>query len=227
MVVLESLHKMLDSSRVLGNMTLVHLIDVLIIGQLGRIDREWDQQFDLMLLDESRQGSHLLRVERTDNQVALGSSLIIQNLVDIAVLSSIPGMDVNRNATLLQAVASHQHTTVVLYHALAVAIHIVQRQHHTQSDGTLTYIIGSIHIGLFGYGGCYLQGSKRNLQHVAFLQFVARLAHLGVSLHQLFDGEIIHTRNAEDGFLLLHLMQSAYLFTLLSRGHTNCQTEGS
>ena len=227
MVVLESLHKMLDSGRVLGNMTLVHLIDVLIIGQLGRIDREWDQQFNLMFLDKSRKSRHLLRVERTDNQVALSSRLVVQYLIDVTILSCIPGMDVNRNATLLQTVASHQHTTVVLHHALAITIHIVQWQHHTQSDGTLTYIIGSIHIGLFGYGGCYLQGSKRNLQHVAFLQFVTRLVHLRVSLHQLLDGKIIHTRYAEDGFLLLYFMQSAYLFTLLSRGHTNCQTEGS
>ena len=179
-----------------------------------------------MLLDKCRQSSHLLRVERTDNQVALGSSLIIQYLVDITVLSCIPGMDVNRNATLLQAVASHQHTTVVLHHALAIAIHVVQRQHHTQSDGTLTYIIDSIHIGFFCHRCCHLLDSKRYFQHVAFLQFVTRLVHLGVSLHQLLDGKIIHTRYAEDGFLLLYFMQSAYLFTLLSRGHTNCQTEG-
>ena len=59
-VVSESLRKVIDGGRCLGGITLVHLIDVLVIGQLRCVDRERYQQLYLMLLYECRQSIHLL-----------------------------------------------------------------------------------------------------------------------------------------------------------------------
>ena len=203
-------------------MTLVHLIDVLVVGQLRCIDREWYQQLYLMLLYKCRHSVHLLRVQRTDYQVALSGSLVLKYLVDVCILGSIPSMHIDRHTQFLDTVACHQYSAIVLHHALAVAIHIVQRQHHAQSDGALAQIVGHVLVYRFRRRGLCLQCSIWYLKHRTLFQFVARSIHLGVSFQQLLDGDIIHTRNAEDSLLLLHLVQSTYiLFTHLGHCHAN------
>ena len=101
-------------------------------------------------------------------------------------------MYVYRDAEFLNTVARHQHTAIVFYHSLAVAINVVQWQHHSQSDRTLTYVVGLILYSFALLGSYYLECRIRNLQHGSFLQRVARLTHLRVGLHQLFYRDVIH-----------------------------------
>ena len=232
---------MRDGRFVLLRGCLIHLEDMTVVHQLGRIDRERDQQLNVVLRHEVRHHIHLLGIKRTDNQVAIGSSGIRQQLGDIGILSRIPGMHIHRDAQFLQTIAGHQHTTVILHHPSAVAIDIMQGQHHAQADGavsdariitsrtsltSLTSITRTARHARTARIACTASFSRiGNLQHGALLQFVARLLHLRVGLQQFLDGQVIHPGDTKDRLLTLHLMKSTDRFIFLSRHHTNCHEE--
>ena len=96
-----------------GVSVLEHLEDVGVLHRVTRTDAKGYQQTDVVLLHKSRQFLHLLAVQRTDNQVALGSIGVAQHLLQVAILRDVPCPYIGRNAVDLQTVARHQHATVV------------------------------------------------------------------------------------------------------------------
>jgi len=83
MAVGEALQEMSDIGIILLILRLKHLIDISVGSEFRRIDRERYQQADVVLLDEITHGLHHFRIERTDNQIAVGSMGILQELVDV------------------------------------------------------------------------------------------------------------------------------------------------
>ena len=151
-----------------------------------------------MLGNKIRQNIHLFRVERANNQVAPCSSRILQYLIDITVLSSVPSMHIDGEALFLQTVAGHQHPSIVFHHTSPVAIDIMQRKHHSQSYLTVTYIVSLGGSLLCGFTSlcctlsllCFLNRLRiRDIQNHSFLKFIAWLLHLRIRINQLFDGE--------------------------------------
>ena len=145
-----------------------------------------------MSLGKVAQGFYVFSVQRTDNQVASGSLRVVQHLTDIAVLRHVPGTDICRDAIGPQTVAGHQHATIVLYHALAVAIDGVKGKYHTHAYLALTQIRGTaLACGRRRHGGGVvlinlgngLTLRERYLDDVALLQFVAGLVHLGIGIY--------------------------------------------
>ena len=161
----------------------------------------------------------MLRVKGTDNEIALCSSRIGQNLIDVRILSGIPGMHVDRHALFLQTVAGHEHATVVLCHATTVAVDIVQRQHHPKPDSPFADVVDSLCLLRIATGlgrllclGCLKFGlGIGDPQHGILPQLVVRRVHLRIGLDQLLNGNTVHPGDAEDGFLLLYLMLTANL----------------
>jgi len=142
-------------------------------------------------------------------------------------------MHVDGNARLLQAVAGHEDATVVLHHALSVAIDVMQRQHHSHADGALAHVVGSnsrLH-RLCGYNRRALSTLAREWDpdDLTLLQLEVRGLHLRIRLNQLVDGDLILAGDAEDGLLALHLVQATYLFSHLCHrrvnSEENCQNQ--
>ena len=232
-IVAEALYEVVDDGLVLLAGRLVHLEDVAVGGQLRGVDREGDYEADVVPVDEGRQGVHLLGIERSDDEVAAGCVGVGQHLINIVVLGRVPGVHVDGDALLLQAVAGHEHATVVFRHAPAVAVDVVQRQHHAQADGAVPDIVsrpqllavvgGRLALRLLSrlalrLGALLALGLReRDVQHHAFLQLIAGGVHLRVGLDELLDGQAIVVGDAEDGLLLLHLVLSADGGRLLGR----------
>ena len=102
-------------------------------------------------------------------------------------------MHIHRDTQLLQTVAGHQHATVVLRHPFAVAIKIMQGEHHAQTDGAITHIIGPTLRGrLHGLGDDRRLTRIRNPQDESLLQLVAGRLHLRVGLDQFLDRKTVH-----------------------------------
>ena len=153
----------------------------------------------------------MFRIQRTDNQVAVGYVVFQQRGTDVSILRHIPCSDIGRDTISLQTVASHQHAAIVLRHALAVAIFIVQRQHHPNTYRTLAHVsIGlTLHRRLGHHVDIVLRllaFGKRNLDNVTFLQFVARSLHLRIGINQFLHRNAIVTGYAEDGLFALYLV---------------------
>ena len=188
---------------------LVDLKDVGIVVEFGGTDGERNEHADAVLLGEVAQVLHLLGVQRTDDEVAVSSGRVFQRLADIAVLSHIPRPYAGRHAGSPQAVAGHQHTTVILQHALAVAVLRVQGQHDTHANLALAHV----HLGRLGCHCRRCRGCSRclplgvgNVDHGAFLELIARCVHLGVGVDEFLYGQPVFAGYAEDGLLALYLM---------------------
>ena len=144
-------------------------------------------------------------------------------------------MHIDTDAHFLQTVAGHQHATVILHHALAVAVDIVQRQHHPQTDGSVPHVIVFFLCGL----GCHLclmalrhlltlvrllglgtMLREGDLYFHSLFQLEVGHPHLGIGLNQFVDGDLIHSGDAEDGLLTFHFMQSADGWSILSQDDT-------
>ena len=131
-------------------------------------------------------------------------------------------MDISRDALLLQIIASHQESTIILYHTLAITIHIMQRQHHAY----LHRITGSSLL-LSGSGSCnsrfagsnsililllcllrririLLVVGERNKESSSLLEHVTFLLHLRIRLHQFRQAQSIFTGNTKNSILFLH-----------------------
>ena len=189
MIVLELLQIMHNSSLVDVRRRLPYLEDVPIRQHLRRSNGEGYHQADIVLLHKIGKHLHLFGIERSENDIALSSGRVFQNLGHISILGGIPSMNVNRQTRLLQTVAGHQDTTVVLYHPLSVAVDIVQGQHHPDTDFPLAHIIdrcltlSSSNCRLFRIG-CRrrVRFRIRDIEHSTLLQLISRLFHLGISL---------------------------------------------
>lgn len=134
MMVLETLIKAIDESLVEGVAILVDLIELGVVVNLLGIDGEWYQHSDTVFFGKVTQGLHLLGIQGTDNQVAVCGVFIQQRDADVGTFSNIPGAYVGGDALSTQTVTGHEHATVVLNHALAVTVFIVQGQHDTDAQ---------------------------------------------------------------------------------------------
>ena len=126
-------------------------------------------------------------------------------------------MNIGRNTVLLQIVTRHQDATVILHHALAVAIHIMQRQHHANLHGVADCCcrLDSSRSSRFLAGssrssGCrlliriFLSLGIRNKQSGSLLEHVSLLLHLRIGIHELRKRQAIAVGDTEDGIFLLH-----------------------
>ena len=82
----------------------------------------------------------------------------------------------------------------------------MKRQHHTHADGTLTHI--GIRILMDCQSRYLLSVGRGDIDDGAFLQLIAGLFHARISLHQLFDGDAVHFRDAVHGLFLRYLMRA-------------------
>ncbi len=140
-VVLEALVETVHIRLVQRVAVLVHLEDVAVVVHFRGSGGERNKQTDVVGLGKIAQGLHLLRVQRTDNDVTVGSTRVAEHLADVTVLCQVPGTDVGRYTIQFQTVAGHQHAAIVFHHAFAVTIDVVQGQHDTHSDFTLAHIL--------------------------------------------------------------------------------------
>ena len=130
----------------------------------------------------------------------------------ISILSQVPRTDIGRDAINAQTVASHQDATIVLYHAFAVAIIIVQRQHHAYSNSSLAHVAiyndrFSRHLRLWGdFFQLRMVRREWYFDVVTLAQLIAWRLHFRISLYQFIDGQSIVTSYTKNGFLTFYLM---------------------
>ena len=141
MIILESIQKLSDDSFVLIIWRLPYLEDMTVCRQLWSVDRERDNQLDIMTIYKERHRFHLFGVKRAEDDITVLGFFLIHDLMDITIFRSIPCVNINRDTQRLQTVTSHQDTTIILHHTLAIAIDIMKGQHHPKTDGTLGQII--------------------------------------------------------------------------------------
>ncbi len=224
------LQKATYNRLVIFRRALIHLEDVPVGRYLGGIDGERYQHLDVVLAGKVGERLHLLGVQRPDYQVAPCRVLVPKRLGNVGILRHVPRPYVHRYAVLLQTVAGHEHSAIVFHHALSVAIHIMQRQHHAHTYLPLphVHILGLLRLG-YGCGAgrrlrCGIGSGIRNKYGFALFQLIVGTGHLGIGLYQLFHGNPIVAGYAEDGFLLLYLV---YLFPLCGlRRHGSAEERG-
>ena len=151
-------------------------------------------------------------VERTEDDVALGGLGIARKLRDVVVDGYVPGVHIDVVSGALQAVAAHEQATVILRHAAAIAVDVVQGEHHTHTQGGGSGLLHGLGHGS-GLGrwcdGRF--GGVGNEDAVAFLQRVVGRLHLGIGGAQLVFGQAKFLGNAIHRVFLLHLIQVAPL----------------
>ena len=131
-------------------------------------------------------------------------------------------MDIGRDTLLFQIIASHQESTIILHHTLAITIHIMQWQHHAN-----LHRITSRNLLLSGSGSCHsrfagsnsilvlllclfrririlLVVGERNKESSSLLEHVTFLLHLRVCLHQFRQTQSILIGNTKNSILFLH-----------------------
>ena len=239
----ESLQESLDGGFVQRLLTLVNLEDFLVALHIIPVDGERNHQFDAVGLAEARQRSHLLGIERTEDDVALVGTFLQQGGTDIRIYRHVPGMNIGRDSLLLQLIASHQQSAVVLHHSLSVAIHIVQRQHHANLHGVAHHGRRSSTLGRRKSPRARSCGSSRspgsiprlllvllqillirNKQGGTLLQDVALLLHLRIRLHQFRQRQSVLVGNAKHRILLLHRINVTPFGGLGENTHTQSQS---
>ena len=108
----------------------------MVVGlHIATVDRERNDEAYAVLAAEVGYRLNLLGVQRTEDEVAVLGIGIGKHGTNISILVQVPRKDVGVDALTAQTVARHEHTTIVLGHALSVAIHVVQRQHHAHVHG--------------------------------------------------------------------------------------------
>ena len=169
-------------------------------------------------MTEFSYGFNLFAVQRADDDVAVGSIRLLQGLVHVCPLLHIPCMHVDSDAVLRHTVAGQKQSTVILHHAAAVTVLVVERQHHAHLH-FLSLCCGE----RCGGGSSLCAGRSRRISlsgsirpHryvdiVAFLQFIPWHAHLGIGCLELIDGYAILFGNAIACLTFLYFMLSLYL----------------
>ena len=219
----EPLQECLHGSIIQALLTLINLENLLAALHVIPTDGERNDELDAIVLAELGKWSHLLGIKRTEDKVALAGTLLQQSGTDIRIDRHIPGMNIGRNTVLLQIVTCHQDATVILHHALAVAIHIMQRQHHANLHGVAD---GSCRLGS-SRSNRFLAGSRssgscllvwillslgiRDKQGGSFLEHVSLLLHLRIGIHEFRKRQSITAGDTEDGIFLLHRIDVAPL----------------
>ena len=157
MAVLETVVETLHIRIVQLVHVLLGLEQVIVVVNFLRISHERNKELDVASHRIVAQRLQLLGIIGTDDDVAVGSIGVSQYLVDIVLVGYVPCTDVGRDANGPQAVASHQYTTIVFQHALAIGTLVVQRQHHTHPDLSLAQVL----VGLDGWLGSRTRGTSR------------------------------------------------------------------
>ena len=126
----KTVQKCLDGHIIQRVIALINLENLSVSFYIISADRERNHHLDAVGLAEVGKRSHLLGIKWTKDDVALVSAFLQECIPDISINRNVPGMHIYIGALLLQGFASQQRTAVILHHSLAVAIYIVQRQHH-------------------------------------------------------------------------------------------------
>ena len=101
---------------------LIDLEHLRIVSHLVAINRKRYNHTDTVSLAKVGKRLDLTGVERTKDNVAALSAVIQKHLSDVSIGCYVPRMDVNRDFLLLQYICSQQHTAVILYHPLPIAV---------------------------------------------------------------------------------------------------------
>lgn len=158
--------------------------------------------------------------------VALGGGVVAQGFAYVGVLGHVPCVHVDRDAVVAQTVARHEHATIVFHHALAVAILVVQRQHHPHPNGFWLGVGHGLFLRRVLCRRLWLCGCCRRERYedvFALLQFIPRLLHLGIGVEQLLDGQSVVFGYPEYSLLALHLV---YLAPLCGLRHGHVCSKG-
>ena len=218
----KSVQESLDGAFVQCFRTLIYLEDFLVALHIVTADGERNHELDAIGLAEAGKRSHLLGIKRTEDDITCIGSLLQQGGADISVYRHVPCMHIGRDTLLFQIIASHQESTIILHHTLAITIHIMQRQHHAN-----LHRITSRNLLLSGSGSSYsrfagsnsililllclfrririlLVAGKRNKEGSSLLEHVTFLLHLRVCLHQFRQTQSILIGNTKNSILFLH-----------------------
>ena len=107
-------------------------------------------------------------------------------------------MHVNRHSHQLQAVASHEHSPVVLYHALPVTIDVVQRQHNTHCHLSTLYHLGCTCRVFHGKHCQKQQNMSKKCFHNHYFLFIAYKITKKEWINQLYS-LILHIKLKKNG----------------------------
>ena len=225
MRILEAVHERVYRQFGSEHTTLINLEDMVVGLHVATVDRERDDETYAVLAAEVAYRFHLLGVERTEDKVAVLGVGVGKHLRHAGILMQVPSEDVGVDALTAQTVARHEHATVVFYHALSVAVHVVQRQHHAHVHRVSRTLLCCRRLRR----RCCSSGlhllRERNEQLLALLQHIVVLLHVGVCLHQLVDGDAELLGDAIYRVFLLYLIQVLPLRRL--RRHRRCQQHGA
>ena len=203
MMVGESLQEGVDGILVLLDLRLIDLEDLFVVLYLVAADGEGNDHADVVVAAEVGQGLHLLRVERTEDDVALAGTVLQEGLANIGVDGNIPGSDVGGDAGASEAVAGQEHAAIVFHHAAAVAVDIMQGQHHSHTNGSLTDVCALRLLGLLALSLQVGRGlGERDEDGFALLQLVVVGLHSRIGCHKFVYRKIILLGDAVDGVFL-------------------------
>ena len=205
---------------------LVHLEHVRVCVNVVARDGERNDQPYAVVLGEERQRTGLLRVQRTEDYVAVGHALLHQRAVDVGVYGHVPRAHGHRASLPLQVLAGHEQSAVILGHAPPVAVGVVQRQQHAHLQRPRLGGPRGLAAGAVGLGGRGLPLGVWDEDVVALPKLVARLPHVRVGLGQLVHGQPVPARYAVERLLGLHLVHLAPL-SRLGRAPGRGQEEGA
>ena len=140
--VLIALQEATDRHRVEQRVGLIDLEDLGIALHLPALDGEGNDERYLVATAEVGQRLHLRGVERAKDDVEGSGVGVEERRADIGVLGYVPGVDVGVDAFGLHLIEGEEQTTVVLHHPTAIAIVVVQRQHHAHADRAILLLRG-------------------------------------------------------------------------------------
>ena len=102
-------------------------------------------------------------------------------------------MDIHRDTRLLKTIASHKDAPIVFHHPFAIAIDVMQWQHHSHTDSTLANIVrGILSYGINSKGNCHKQqeiSQKSRHKTLLFANYDAKLLniyHLSFIIYHFF-----------------------------------------
>ena len=195
---------------------LIDLEDVVVLSHLATIDGERDDQLYVVLAAEVGYGLHLRRIERTEDDVALGCSRIGKRSSHIGVNGHVPCLHVGLDALRLKAVTCHQHAAIILHHALSVAVNIVKRKHHAHTHHAHFLLLAGSgrrrrsrtrDLRRLRRGVHLAHRGERDEELVALLKHIVRLLHAGIGVLKFVYGDIEFLGNAVYRVFLLHLVK--------------------
>ena len=199
--------------------SLPDLIDLAVSRHIVAIDGEGYDHADVARLAKLGKATHLMGIERSEDDVATGSGRIGCEFLDIVVNRDIPGMHVDAEACALQAVAGHEEAPVILGHAAPVTVDVVERQHQAHMDDILAALLLGVRLGRGRRRVGHRHGRRPgNEEAVALLQRIASRLHVGICGPQLVFREAVFLGDAIDSVFLLHLVDVTPLGHLSRHG---------